>query len=70
MKELTRKNKNDVNIKSWFYWEFSEIPPISLKDIRSFQRFCSGLVKKMDFMIKNALRSFNSFGFYDALRKN
>jgi hypothetical protein len=32
-----------------FYWEFSEIPPISLKDIRSFQRFCSGL-------IKNALR--------------
>jgi hypothetical protein len=34
---------------NWFYWEFSEIPPISLKDIRSFQRFCSGL-------IKNALR--------------
>jgi DNA polymerase-4 len=26
-----------------------KIPPISLKDIRSFQRFCSGL-------IKNALR--------------
>jgi hypothetical protein len=38
-----------TTLQEGFYWEFSEIPPISLKDIRSFQRFCSGL-------IKNALR--------------
>jgi hypothetical protein len=44
-----KEMKREDYLKLRFYWEFSEIPPISFKDIRSFQRFCSGL-------IKNALR--------------